>query len=362
MYFLYILFAVLMFSFLIGIHELGHFVTAKLSGVRVNEFSLFMGPAIWQKQHGETLYALRTIPIGGYCAMEGEDGESDDPRAFGKAAWWKKILILVAGATMNFLAGFLLVVLMVSCTRQSGIMATTTVKDLAPGCLVGGEAGIHPGDELYAIDGERILVSSDFSYLAALNLRGEGYTHDLTVIRDGKKIVLEDFNLEPVMLPDENGEEVLRYGVNLESVPRSLGSILSESWGTTLGYVRMVRLSLTMLFTGKASMKDTMGPVGIVKTIADVGTQSASIWAGFWNVINFTALIAVNLAVMNLLPIPALDGGRVVSVALTTVIEAIIGKKLNPKIEGTIHSVGMALLLVLMAVILLKDILQILIR
>ena len=105
-----ILFAILLFSILIFVHELGHFGAAKLSGVRVNEFSLFMGPAIWKKQAGETLYAIRTIPIGGYCAMEGEDGGSDDPRSFDRAAWWKRLIILVAGAAMNFITGVLLMV------------------------------------------------------------------------------------------------------------------------------------------------------------------------------------------------------------------------------------------------------------
>lgn len=357
MYILYILFAVVLFSLLIAIHELGHFVTAKLSGVKVNEFSMFMGPAIWQKQKGETLYSIRTIPFGGYCAMEGEDGDSDDPRSFAAAAWWKKIIILVAGAGMNFLAGFLMVLLLVASTSPSA-MAVPTIESFTPGNAIEGTEGLHVGDTLYALDGYRIYNVDDFLSLASLNLRGEGYTHDVTVIRNGQKILLDDFNMEPKMLADAEGNEQLRYGMNMEVIDCGFGDVLRYSWGITMGYARTVRLSFAMLFKGQAKVSDVSGPVGIVKTIADVGAASASVADGLWNVVSFMALIAVNLAIMNLLPIPALDGGHVVTVCLTALIEAVTHKKLDPKYESYLHAAGMVLLLGLMALIFLKDIVQ----
>ena len=131
-----ILFAIALFSLLIFLHELGHFVAAKLSGVRVNEFSMFMGPAIWKKQKGETLYSIRCIPIGGYCAMEGEDGGSDDPRSFDRASWWKRLIILAAGSFMNFLTGLALLVLFFSTERQ---FILPVVTQIAEGCAIAGD-------------------------------------------------------------------------------------------------------------------------------------------------------------------------------------------------------------------------------
>lgn len=356
---LFILAAVLLFSFLIAIHEFGHFMTAKLFGVKVNEFSIFMGPAIWQKQKGETLYSLRTIPFGGYCAMEGEEAESDDPRSFGKAAWWKKIIILAAGAAMNFTAGFFMVLLIVGCVNQSPYLVVPTIDSFAPGNVVEGENGLHVGDTLYSMDGRRIYTSNDFTTLAAYNLRNEGYIHDIVVIRDGQKVLLDDFNLEPRMLTDEDGTEQLRYGLNLSVKERTLADTISFAWGTTLGYARSVPISFAMLFKGQASVSDVSGPMGIVKAVSDVGVSSASVADGMWNVVSFMSLIAVTLAIMNLLPIPALDGGHIVSVLVVALIEAVTRKKLDPKYESFVHAVGMVVLLIIMVLVSMKDVIQI---
>ena len=160
-----VIFAIFLFSVLIFVHELGHFTAAKLSGVQVNEFSMFMGPAIWKKQVGETLYAIRCIPIGGYCAMEGEDGGSDNPRSFDKAAWWKRLIILAAGAAMNFLIGVVLmviVVLMVSVClpgKQTAVPVIASFEDYA---TVNGENGLQAGDRIVEVDGEKLYSYSDF--------------------------------------------------------------------------------------------------------------------------------------------------------------------------------------------------------
>ncbi len=357
LYFLYILFAILVFALLILVHELGHFLTAKLFKIKVNEFSVFMGPAIWKKQKGETLYAVRSIPLGGYCAMEGEDGVSDDPRAFGNAKWWKKIIVLVAGAGMNFLIGFLFLVLMVGFAGGFEYHTQPVLESVEPGSSLVGY--LEDGDRIYKIDGERVYTGNDVTMLMSLNLSGTANVHDVVVIRDGETVLLKNLNMEPRPLPAADGTTQMRYGMNLQVEERTLTNTFSYAWNAGINYARTVRLSLQMLFRGDVGVQEMTGPVGIVKTIADVGTASASISVGLWNVISIGAFIAINLGIMNLLPIPALDGGRVVGVLLTTCIEGVTKKKLNPKIEGYIHTGGMIVLMVLMALILFKDVWQI---
>ena len=157
-----IVLAILMFGFLILIHELGHFVAAKSFGIQVNEFALFMGPAIWQKEIGETTYSLRCIPIGGYCALEGEDEESDNPRAFGRAAWWKRLIILIAGSGMNLVAGFLIMVLVFAPSVQ---FITPVISYIEEGSSVAVDGGLQVGDRFLEVDGEKIYVQSDFSMI-----------------------------------------------------------------------------------------------------------------------------------------------------------------------------------------------------
>ena len=354
---MYILLAILMFSFLIFIHELGHFATAKLFGVQVNEFSLFMGPAIFKKQVGETLYAIRTIPIGGYCAMEGEDGESDNPRAFGRAKWWKKLIILVAGAFMNFVAGFAIFWILFGTTPGYEYIPEPVISGFYEGNAIEGEEGLQVGDKLYSIDGERVYTSSNISLLLnpQLGLSDDPAIHDIEVIRDGKKVLLEDFRMETRLIETEDGPREL-YGMQLTAEPRTFLSGLRYSWNSTIDTVRTVRLSLQMLLNGTAGFKDVGGPVMIVQTISQTAANSASTAAAILNVLYFCGFIAVNLAVMNLLPIPALDGGRAVCVLLNTAYEGVTHKKIDPKYEGYLHGAGMVLLLGLMALVTFKDI------
>ena len=345
-----IVFAILLFSLLIFVHELGHFVTAKLSGVQVNEFALFMGPAIYQKKIGETLYSLRCIPIGGYCAMEGEEEDTDNPRSFQKAIWWKRLIILVAGSVMNFVAGVLIFAIVFAPAQQ---FIMPTVASVEEGCLIAGENGIQVGDTFLELDGEKIYVQSDFSTVLALN---PGDVHDLVLERGGEKIVLEDFKMEKALFPNEDGSQSERFGFSFSVVKATLGEKVKYVWNSTLNVIRNVRLSLQMLITGKAGLQDMSGPVGIVSIMADVGEQSQTTFLAFLNILNLGAFIAVNLAVMNMLPIPALDGGRVLFLLITTAYQAVTKRKLDPKYEAFIHGAGMVLLLLLMAVILFKDI------
>ena len=344
-----VLFAIILFSVLIFVHELGHFVAAKLSGVQVNEFSMFMGPALWKKQVGETLYAIRLIPIGGYCAMEGEDGGSDNPRSFDKAAWWKRLIILVAGAAMNFVVGVLLMIVVYLPAQQVVVPVIGSFEEFA----TVDDYGLQVGDEIVEVDGEKIYVYSDFSLILGLN---SGDVHDLVVKRGGEKVVLNDFLMEKHEVVSEDGITQMLYGMNFTL--RELDSMgkLQYAWNQCMDTVRLVRLSLQMLLTGQAGLKDMSGPVGIVQQMSVVAEASETWVDALLNMLYFGAFIGINLAVMNLLPIPALDGGRVVGLLITTAVEGITRKKINPKYEGYLHGAGMILLLGLMAVIMFKDI------
>ena len=351
-----ILFAILLFSFLIFIHELGHFLAAKLSGVQVNEFSMFMGPAIFKKQVGETLYSIRCIPLGGYCAMEGEDEDTDNPRSFQKAAWWKRLIILVAGAGMNFVAGVLILCIVFAPAQQ---FVVPVIDFFEEGCVLNSADGLQEGDRFLEVDGEKIYVSSDFSLILSLN---PGDVHDILVERNGEEVFLDDFHLVKGEFPDPEGGSSIRYGFSFSMEEATLGSKLEYVWKTALNTVRQVRLSLQMLFTGQAGLSDMGGPVMIVDTMAQVADASETAADALMNMLYFGAFIAINLAVMNLLPIPALDGGRVVGLLITTAVEAVIGKKIDSKYEGYLHGAGMILLLGLMAFIMFKDVFMIIKR
>lgn len=348
--FVSVIFAIFLFSFLIFVHELGHFLTAKAFKVRVNEFSMFMGPAIFKKQIGETLYALRCIPIGGYCAMEGEDVDTDDPRSFQKAAWWKRLIILVAGAAMNFIAGLVLFAIVFMPMKQMGL---PVIEGFTEESLVCGSDGLQVGDEILRIDGEKLYVVNDFTTIIALNGRD---VHDIEVLRNGEKLLLDDFLLQSYETTDEAGNQVQKYGINFTQITPDFMDKLQYVWNFSLDNIRNVRMSLQMLFTGKAGLKDMSGAVGIVAIMSDAATESETWKDAVITMVYFCGFLAVNLAVMNLLPIPALDGGRVVALLLTTAIQAITKKKIDPKYEGYIHAAGMILLLALMALITFKDI------
>ena len=345
-----ILFAILLFSFLIFIHEFGHFIAAKLSGVQVNEFSMFMGPAIYKKQHGETLYSVRCIPIGGYCAMEGEDEDTDNPRSFQKAVWWKRLIILVAGAALNFLVGVMIMVIVFLPAKQ---FIAPVVSSFEPWSTVQGEEGLQVGDRFLEVDGEKIYTQSNVSMMLSLN---PGDVHDLVVERYGEKVVLDNFEMLRHEVENEDGTKSMLYGFSFSLEDATFGGKLRYAWLNSLDTVRTVRLSLQMLLSGQAGLKDMSGPVGIVQIMSDTAQQSATAFDAFMNMLYFGGFIAINLAVMNLLPIPALDGGRVVGLLLTTAVEKITKKKIDPKYEGYLHGAGMILLLVLMAVIMFKDI------
>lgn len=346
---MYLLFAILIFGFLIFIHELGHFLAAKALDVQVNEFSLCMGPALIKKQRGETLYALRCIPVGGYCAMEGEDEQSDNPRAFTSKCWWKRLVILCAGSFMNFLTGLVVLAVIYSCV--SGF-SSAKITGFFDGCPLQSEQGLHIGDELYRIDGRRVYIYADVGTLLTRNQTG---CYDLVVRRDGKLVELDDFAMQP-QLYDVDGVQQYKYGLYFGYEEKTLGTVLKNTWYTALDFGRLVWMSLGDLVSGLVSISDMSGPVGVVSTIVQTGESSATTADGILNVLYLGAFIAVNLAVMNLLPLPALDGGRVFFLLISSAFTALTKKKIPTKYEGYIHAAGMILLLGFMAFITFKDI------
>lgn len=345
-----IVFAILLFSLLIFVHELGHFAAAKLSGVQVNEFSIFMGPAIVKWQRGETLYSIRCIPVGGYCAMEGEDEESDNPRAFGAAKWWKRLIILVAGSFMNFVIGVVIVAIVLF---SQPTYPTTEIVQVESWSTVSENNGLRVGDTILEFDGKKISIYEDFTLATMLAPDG---MYDIVVERDGQKVQLQDIRMERQAVDDGNGNQVMLYGISFGRVETTLGSVPGRILPSAFNHVKTVIVSLQMLLTGQAGLADMTGPVGIVQIMSESAAAAETTSGALLNMLYFGGFIAINLAVMNMLPLPALDGGRVVALLLTTCIESITKKKINPKYEGYIHGAGMILLLGLMAVIMFKDI------
>ena len=321
--------AVLLFCLLVASHEFGHYASAKLLGVRVNEFSIGMGPLLWQKTKGETEYSIRALPIGGYCKIEGEDGDSEDDRSFGKKPWWAKVIILAAGAFMNFV---LCIVLLTLIFWYSGAYSTTlaAVSDGFPAQ----RAGIQAGDKIVAIDGEPY---DDWMAVVDAIDASEGKPMTFTVERDGQTY---DYTMSAM---ESDGR--LLMGITCKLVHSPLQAI-AQSFSTTKATMRAMGQFFVQLFTGKASGDDVVGVVGIVSMI---GEQAKF---GIANVVYLMAVISLNLGMVNLLPLPALDGGRI----LFVFIRLITRDRIGDKAEGITHAIGMILLLALMAFLVFRDV------
>ncbi len=348
-----VVFAILLFSFMIFVHELGHFVAAKLSGVQVNEFSMFMGPALVKWKRGETQYSIRCIPLGGYCAMEGEDTDTDNPRSFLKAAWWKRLIILLAGCFMNFVTALLLMVIVYLPVKETVVPVIDSFESYA---TINGENGLRPADEIYKLDGERVYVRGDIDQILSMN---PGDVHDVVVKRDGKTVELNDFLMQTHPVTLEDGTTVQMYGMVFSVKELDIFDRLNLGWRQFLNSGRLVRMSLQMLLSGKAGIKDLTGPVGIVNVMSQTASASESTLDAVLNLLFFAGFLSTNLGIFNLLPIPATDGGRTFALLVVTAIEKITKKKVNPKYEAYIHGIGMALLMALLIFVVFKDIFMI---
>ena len=323
-----IVIALFFFCLLVAGHEFGHYAAAKLLGVKVNEFSVGMGPLIFQKTKGETEYSLRAFPIGGYCRIEGEDGDSDDERSFGKKPWWAKIIILAAGAFMNFV---LCIAMLWGIFWYAGAYSTTLaeVSEGFPAQL----AGVQAGDKVVAIDGEE--YSNWVNVVNAIE-ESAGAPMVLTVERGGERL---DYTVSAVQSNDR-----WLLGITCKVVHSPVRAC-SQAFATTGSTMKAMGEFFGQLFTGKASSDDVVGVVGIVSMIGDQAQY------GIVNVIYLMAVISLNLGMVNLLPLPALDGGRI----LFVLIRLITRDRIGDKAEAVTHAVGMILLLALMAFLIVKD-------
>lgn len=331
-----ILAAVFVFGLVIFIHELGHFMAAKFSGIKVNEFAMGMGPRLLKWKRKETQYSLRLLPIGGYVSMEGEDEESDAEGSFSKAPVGNRILVVVAGAVMNLLLGFLVLVAVV-CMQP--LVATRTVAEFSEGALTQA-SGLQVNDTIVAVNGRRCYTANDLSYEFARTQDGAA---DLTVIRDGEKVELKNVQFQTTVY---EGQRVMQLDFKYYGQHKTFANVIQQAgnWFMSLG--RSVVLCFVDLITGRAAINQLSGPVGIVSAIG----QAASL--GFDSLLLLMALITINLGIFNVLPLPALDGGRL----LLLIIEAIRRKPIKQKYEMIINTAGFALLMLLMLFVTFNDI------
>ncbi len=327
-----ILITILIFAVIIFIHECGHFAAAKLCKVRVNEFALGMGPTLFHFGKGETRYALRLFPIGGFVSMEGEDGGSGDPRAFCNQKVWKRILIVCAGAFMNLVLGFIVVLLM---TIPSDRLPSMTVAQFYENAST--EAtGLKAGDEILRVNGRSIWVDSDLVYTLSTDEDG---VVDMVVRRDGEKVELSD-----VAFTTQDGTLVIDFTV--QGVPANLPNVLSYSFRKTASIGRLVWIAVGQLITGQSSINELSGPIGTAQAIG----QAVS--AGLSTVMYLFAFITINVGIFNILPLPALDGGRLIFL----LFELITRRRIKPEHEAYVHFAGFVLLILLIIFVSYHDI------
>lgn len=329
-----ILMALFAFGLLIMVHELGHMVAAKRSGVKVEEFWIGMGPQLWAHEFGETKYCLRLLPIGGACVMEGENGEEEgtaSERSFAKASRPRRLVILAAGVVMNFITGFVILLFLMP-GAQDGRMVVPTLDGFYEGFQHEGADGLMAGDTFLEIDGYRIHQRSDVD--TAIQRGAADGEFDILVRRNGEKVLISDLK----MRPDVEVDGRMLYGLRFATAEITLPLRMQTAFWESVNLARVIWDSLHDLVTGEVGMDQLSGPIGMTGVMAQTAQISLR---SFWYLVAF---ISINLGVMNLLPIPALDGGRILFLA----VEAVRGKPLSPKIEGYVNALGLVLLFGLM--------------
>lgn len=339
-----ILIAILVFGLLIFVHELGHFLAAKWSGIKVNEFAMGMGPILFKRQKGETLYALRLFPIGGFCALEGDDQESADSRAFGRAPLYKRMITMLAGSFMNLLLG--LIILGVLSSQQS-LLGTTVINSFGEGASSSG--WLKEGDEILRINNHRVRSNNDIVYEM---LRDRDGVMNIEVARqaNGKaeNVLLESVAFKMEIVQDDI--QAITIDFTVRGVKPTFLGIVANSFNWTNSIIKQVWGGFIDIVTGRYGFNQLSGPVGVTSAIGQAATF------GWKSLVMLMAFITVNLGVFNLLPLPALDGGRMVFL----LIEAVRRKPINPKYEGVVHGVGFMLLIALMVAVTFNDVAKLL--
>lgn len=335
-----VVFAIVFFGIIISLHEFGHFITAKLFGVTVNEFSIGMGPVLLKKKKNGTQYSWRLLPIGGFVSLEGEDEESEDPHAFGNQKAWKRFIVIAAGATINIILGLLLICVMLGADGKVASKEVYAVSDY----MAAEENGIRVGDKIESINGISVFSARDLYY--GLYRDNDGI-YDITLKRDGEKIKLEAIE---VRYSAEEGYCDFIVGEKDVKFYNLLPGAVTE----TASMTKLVFLSLADMLKGNYGMKDISGAVGTINIVADTASDALTS-ADYSSLIFILAFITVNIGIVNLLPLPALDGGRL----FFLLIEMIFRKPVPKKFEAVVHAVGFALLMVLMVIITFNDIVNI---
>ena len=345
---IYAIAAILIFGILIMIHELGHFSVARWCGVYIEEFSIGMGPKLLQKKSKKrgTLFSLRLLPIGGYVSMKGENEDADGEDSFARKKVWQRMAIVVAGALMNLILGFVIVFIIVCLSKD--LLASTTIHSFMEGATSNSEAGLMVEDTIIKVNNVSVHTGEELTY-EVMNQGNQPV--DLTVIRNGEKIVLED-----VVFPQFEDQGIVfgdcDFKVWAVDNP-TFFQLIRITWHRAVSLVKMVWDSLFNLITGRFSVSAVSSPIGVTSAVKD--TIEGSDWNSeqiLQYVLNITAVISINLGVFNLIPFPALDGGRF----LFLIIEAIRRKPISQEIESKINFVGIALLMALMLIVVLKDI------
>ncbi|MCR5667017.1 MAG: RIP metalloprotease RseP [Eubacterium sp.] len=338
-----IIIAIIIFSIIIIFHELGHFLFAKLNGIRVNEFSLGLGPTIIGFTKGETKYSLKLLPFGGACMMEGEDEESDDSRSFNSKKPLQRFSVIFAGPAFNFIMAFIFSLIIIGCIGVDKPVIGT-VMDGYPAQ----EAGIETGDTIKQLNSTNVYTFRDITlYL----LKHSGEEIRITYERDGEE---EQTTIVPVYDEETSRYMIGFYSTNIREKVGALQTI-RYSFHEVRYWISYTLHSLFMLVTGEASLNDMSGPVGIIQTIGDTyetTVTNSGFYYAILSLLNISVLLSANLGVINLLPLPALDGGRI----LFIIIEAIRRKRIDPNKEGIVHFIGFMILIVFIVVVMFNDI------
>lgn len=345
-----IIVAILVFGLIVLIHELGHFLFAKLNKIAVVEFSIGMGPRLFHIKKGETIYSIKLLPLGGSCMMLGEDEENPDERAFQNRSIPARMSVIAAGPIFNFILAFFLALILVGMNGYN----TTYIKEVAEGSPAY-EAGMRPGDQLIGVNGENVALYEE--YVLFKVLKPDEIMNTVEFSRANPEtgaIVRYSASVQPEYSP-ETGKHLIGITVSpLNSPVTSLGELVKYGYLEMKYDVKLTVKSLFMLLSGKASVNDLSGPVGIVVMLDDSvkAGLTVSLTAAFLNVLSLCVLLSANLGIMNLLPIPALDGGRL----LFLIIEAIRGKRMDPEKEGLMNMISMMALMALMVFVIFNDI------
>ena len=337
---MYIIIAILLFGILILVHELGHYLTARIFNVAINEFSIGMGPKIFSRTSQKTgiAYSLRALPIGGYVSMAGEDEESDNPNAFDKKPVWQRMIITVAGSASNVLLAFIVMFVLVASTPQLGSTQISKFKEGA----VSPEYNLEIGDTITKINGNKVHITREIGYYIS---RYGVEPVNITIKRNGEEMTLENV-VFAVATDDASGYVYGQADFYVNVSEKNIATVIKNGFFESCLTIRMLLDSLADLFSGAYGVEDLSGPVGVTTVIADAAKTDA------YQLFYIFVFIAMNLGVMNLLPFPALDGGRLIVLC----IELIIRRPLNKNVEGYINMAGMIILFAFMAFITVKDI------